>query len=135
MVLFGAPGSAHVPEHAVRAVEMALAMQVRTADLARKWFDEGLEAPFRVRVGINTGPASVGSFGSAGRMDYTAIGNQVNLAARIQTQCPPGSVLISHSTWGLVKDHTDCTAMGEIAVKGIHYPVKVYEVRPKRSHG
>lgn len=131
MVLFGAPGPPHVPEHAVRAVEMALAMQARTESLAAKWFSEGLETPFRVRVGINTGPASVGNFGSAGRMDYTAIGNQVNLAARIQTHCRAGSVLISHSTWGLVKDHVECTEAGDISVKGIHYPVKVYEVRPK----
>ena len=135
MILFGAPGPPHVPEHAVSAVKMALAMQARAAELASKWFNEGVETPFRVRMGINTGPASVGSFGSTGRMDYTAIGNQVNLAARIQTHCTPGSVLISHSTWGLVKDQVDCTEIGDVRVKGLHYPVKVYEVRPKGFAG
>ena len=133
MVLFGAPGPAHTREHAVRAVEMALAMQARTAELAGTWLDVGLQAPLRVRMGINTGPASVGNFGSAGRMDFTAIGNQVNLAARVQSHCPPGSVLITHSTWALVKDRIACAPAGDMTVKGIHYPVRVYEVRSAQA--
>jgi class 3 adenylate cyclase len=129
MILFGAPGALHEPALAVRAVEMALAMQERTAELAQKWFDEGTESPFRARIGINTGPASVGNFGSAGRMDYTAIGKQVNVAARVQSHCPAGSVLVTHATWALVKDRFDCVALANVTVKGIHHPIRVYEVR------
>jgi class 3 adenylate cyclase len=129
MVLFGAPGDLHRPEHTMRAVEMALAMQARTAELAKKWFDEGVEVPFRARIGINTGPASVGNFGSTGRMDYTAIGKQVNVAARVQAHCPAGAVLVTHSTWALVKERFDCAPLGDVTVKGIHHPIRVYEVR------
>jgi adenylate cyclase len=83
MVLFGAPMETTQKEDAVRAVRMALAMQARLRDLGHKWWNEGIQAPFRARMGINTGLASVGNFGSTARMDYTAIGNQVNLAARV----------------------------------------------------
>lgn len=128
LLFFGAPGATDDKDHALRAVEMALAMQERMAELSRKWFEEGIQTPFQVRIGVNTGSATVGSFGSQGRMDYTAIGNQVNLAARLQTSCEPGRILVSHSTWALVKDRVPCVEKGELQVKGIHYPVKVYEV-------
>ncbi|MBI4612565.1 MAG: adenylate/guanylate cyclase domain-containing protein [Planctomycetes bacterium] len=128
LLFFGAPSATDDRDHALRAVEMALSMQARMAELSRKWFEEGIQTPFQVRIGVNTGSATVGSFGSQGRMDYTAIGNQVNLAARLQTSCEPGRILVSHSTWALVKDRFPCTEKGELQVKGIHYPVKVYEV-------
>jgi hypothetical protein len=55
-------------------------------------------------------------------------GIQTNLTARIQDRCEPGRVLISHTTWALVHDEIPCKARGEIEVKGLHYPIKVYEV-------
>jgi len=81
-----------------------------------------------VRIGINTGVASVGTFGAKGRLDYTAIGRQVNLAARLQAVCTPGRILLSHSTWLLVHPSIQCVPHGEIEVKGIHHPVQIYEV-------
>jgi adenylate cyclase len=128
MILFGAHEATNDREQALSAVRMALAMQARMDELQEKWFQEGIQTPFRIRVGINTGTASVGNYGSAGRMTYSAIGNQTNLAARIQSDCEPGKVLISHSTWALVKDEFACMDKGEIEVKGLHYPVRVYEV-------
>lgn len=128
MIFFGAPEFTDDKDHALRAVRMAVAMQQRMEELRRKWFDEGIQAPFKIRMGINTGTASVGNFGSEGRKDYTAIGTQVNLASRIQSFCEPGKILLSHSTWALVKDEIACRERGEVHVKGIHYPVKVYEV-------
>jgi class 3 adenylate cyclase len=107
---------------------MALEMQQSMEVLQAKWQRQGFEYPFRIRVGINTGHASIGNFGSSERMDYTAIGRQVNLAARLQTHCEPGRVLISHSTWVLVQDDVACTPKGEIQVKGFHQPIRVYEV-------
>jgi adenylate cyclase len=128
MIFFGAPLATHDRDHALRAVRMALEMQGRLDELRAKWLGEGIEEPFQVRIGINTGVASVGNFGSRGRVDYTAIGRQVNLAARLQVNCDPGKILISHSTWSLVHDEIACVAKGEIQVKGFHQPVKVYEV-------
>jgi class 3 adenylate cyclase len=98
------------------------------SELGAKWFTAGIQTPFRIRIGINTGAASVGDFGSAGRITYSAIGNQTNLTARIQAACEPGRILISHSTWALVKDHIQCKERGEISVAGLHYPIRVYEV-------
>jgi len=128
MSFFGAPDSTNDRDHALRAVRMALAMQRRMVDLRAKWYEGGIQTPFHIRIGINTGVSSVGDFGSEGRTTYSAIGNQTNLAARIQDRCTPGGVLISHPTWGLVKDEIPCKEHGEIEVKGIHYPVRVYEV-------
>jgi class 3 adenylate cyclase len=128
MIFFGAPDATSDQDHAMRAVRMSLAMQQRMTELGRKWFDDGIQTPFRIRIGINTGVASIGDFGSEGRTTYSAIGNQTNLTARIQDHCEPGKVLISHTTWALVKDEIACLDRGEIEVKGIHYPVRVYEV-------
>ena len=107
---------------------MSLAMQQRMSELGEKWFAEGIQTPFRIRIGINTGVASVGDFGSEGRTTYSAIGNQTNLTARIQAHCEPRKVLMSHTTWALVKDQISSEERGEIDVKGLHYPVRVYEV-------
>ena len=128
MVFFGAPLGPHEPDHAVRAVRMAMAMQARMDDLRARWRARGIEEPFDIRIGINTGVANVGAFGARGRMDYTAIGRQVNLAARLQVASAPGRILLSHATWALVKDAVHCVPKGEIEVKGFHAPVRVYEV-------
>jgi class 3 adenylate cyclase len=133
MIFFGAPDATNDRDHALRAVRMATAMQQRMSELGKKWFANGIQAPFRIRIGINTGTASVGDFGSDGRITYSAIGNQTNLAARIQAACEPGKVLISHTTWALVKDQIPCQERGEIRVEGLHYPVRVYEVAWKPS--
>jgi class 3 adenylate cyclase len=109
-------------------VEMALEMQGEIAALGSRWAAAGFDQVFRVRMGINTGVASVGNFGSKGRVDYTAIGRQVNLAARLQASCEPGRILISHSTWLLVRDDIECTPREEITVKGARNPVRTYEV-------
>jgi class 3 adenylate cyclase len=114
---------------------MAQEMQSRVADLQTKWRRAGIERPFEVRIGVNTGVASVGTFGARQRMDYTAIGRQVNLASRLQVACAPGRILLSQPTWLLVQDVVHCVPKGEIEVKGIHHPVTVYEVdEPFSSH-
>jgi class 3 adenylate cyclase len=129
MIFFGAPESTDDRDHAVRCVRMALAMQRRMRELQARWFDAGVEEPFEIRIGINTGMVSVGDFGSAGRIAYSAMGNQTNLTARIQAACTSGRILISHATWALVHDAFPCVEHGTIEVKGLHYPVRVYEVR------
>jgi class 3 adenylate cyclase len=130
MIFFGAPTATDDRDHALRAVRMAMAMQGRMEELRRRYGQRGSVEPFQIRMGINTGVASVGTFGARGRMDYTAIGRQVNLAARLQVNCEPDRILISHATWVLVHDEIECIPKGEIHVKGIRDPVLVYEVSP-----
>jgi class 3 adenylate cyclase len=133
MIFFGAPTATDDIDHALRATRMAIAMQERMGILRERWRARGFDSPFEIRVGINTGQVSLGSFGCPGRMDYTAIGRQVNLAARLESHCEPGRILISHPTWVLIQDHIDCRSKGDILVKGIHNPVKVYEVLGERE--
>jgi adenylate cyclase len=128
LIYFGAPTATDDKDHAVRAIRMGLEMQARVRELSAKWQDEILEHPFEIRIGVNTGHASVGNFGSAGRMAYMAVGRPINLAARLQTHCTPGRILMSHATWLLVRDRFPCEEKGEITVKGTHFPVKVYEL-------
>jgi class 3 adenylate cyclase len=128
MAFFGAPMPGTVRDDAIAAVHMALEMQVRMAGLHERWRRRGLDWRCQMRVGINTGLATVGNFGSMGRRDYTAIGRQVNLAARLQAVCEGGKILIGHSTWAHVRDTVECRARGELHVKGFHAPVLVYEV-------
>ena len=128
MIFFGAPVATHDKDHALRAVRMAMAMQERMTELHRRWEKRGVTEPFQIRMGINTGIASVGNFGTPGRMDYTAIGRQVNLAARLQVNCDPGKIFISHATWVLVRDEILCEPRGEIQMRGIRDAVKTYEV-------
>lgn len=130
MIFFGAPVSVGAQEDALRAVRMSVAMQQRMRELQTQWFNEGVQMPFRIRIGINTGVANVGSFGSEGRKDYTAIGNQVNVAARLQAACPSGKVLLSHTTWALVREEFVLVDAGEMSVKGVHYPVQTYVIEP-----
>lgn len=128
MIFFGAPAYMPDRDQAVNAVRMASAMVKRMEFLREKWFNEGMQFPFETRIGINTGIANVGNFGSRERLDYTAIGKQVNLAARLESACEPGRILISHPTWALIKEEIGTTPKGEISVKGIHHPIKVYDV-------
>jgi class 3 adenylate cyclase len=128
MIFFGAPEARIDREQALHAVRMAIEMQRRLSELRQQWRLQGMEKPFRVRMGINTGQATVGAFGSETRLEYTAIGRQVNLAARLQAQCEPDGILLSQSTWALIQEEIPCRLRGEIALKGFHQPVPVYEV-------
>jgi adenylate cyclase len=92
--------------------------------MARKRFRE----PLQMRIGINTGYCNVGNFGSEDRMDYTIIGAEVNLAARIQAAAGPRGILISYPTWVLVRDIVRAEERGNIASKGIRREVRVFTV-------
>ena len=126
MAMFGAPDEMTPENQALNAVRAAQAMQARLPLLNEQWLKLGIGEPLQIRIGINTGVLSVGSFGSEGRMTYTAIGLQTNIAARIQSHCEPGGILLSDASWHLVKDLIDCTPKGEVECKGVHFPVKVY---------
>ena len=128
MMFFGDPESRGVRQDALACVRMAIAMQQRMAELQTEWLDQGLERPFRMRIGINTGYCTVGNFGSDERMDYTIIGNEVNLAARLQAHAAPAGILLAHETHALVKNEIKAEQQEAIRLKGLRDPVQVYKV-------
>jgi predicted ATPase/class 3 adenylate cyclase len=131
MALFGAP-LAH-EDHARRGVLAALALQrtLNEADLGKPY---GVECAFR--MGLNSGLVVVGSIGDNLRMDYSAVGDTTNLAARLQQHAEPGDILVSDSTTRLVQGYVRLEALAPVEVKGKTEPVPVYTVigaLPRRS--
>ena len=127
LAFFGAPQSHdNDPERAVRT---ALEMRELLGELENNWI-ERTQTPLRIGIAINTGPAMVGNIGSERRMDYTVIGDAVNLASRIQdlTKEYGVSILISDSTYTHVKDMCRVRALGTVEVRGRMQPVDLYEV-------
>ena len=127
-MFFGDPETKGSEEDARACVRMAVAMQRQMVELQQEWRASGFEQPFEMRVGINTGYCNVGNFGSDDRMDYTIIGAEVNLAARIEAAADPGGILISHPTYALVRDIVRAEERGSIAAKGIRREVRVFAV-------
>ena len=128
LMFFGDPETKGVEEDARACVRMAVAMQRQMVELQQEWRASGFEQPFQMRIGINTGYCNVGNFGSEDRMDYTIIGAEVNLAARIQAAADPRGILISYPTWALVRDIVRAEERGSIAAKGIRREVRVFAV-------
>lgn len=129
VAFFGAPYSRGVKEDAVACVKMAIEMRQRMETLRDVWARKGISAPFHVRMGINTGYCTVGNFGSQDRMDYTVIGTQVNLAARLEQKAKTDQILISQQTYLLVQDLISCLKVGDMEFKGIGFSVPTYQVQ------
>ncbi|HEX9852587.1 MAG TPA: PAS-domain containing protein [Woeseiaceae bacterium] len=128
LLFFGDPETRGIKDDAKACVRMAIAMQRRMRQLEQEWRDRGLERPFRIRMGISTGFCTVGNFGSQDRMDYTIIGNEVNLAARLESAAEPGSILLAHETNALVQDVVLTEEQPPITVKGFLRPVNTFKV-------
>jgi class 3 adenylate cyclase len=128
VAFFGDPETRGVKEDARSCVNMAIAMQRRMRELRSEWLEMGLERPFELRVGINTGFCTVGNFGSEARMDYTIIGNEVNLAARLEALAEVGGILVAHETHSLVKDKVLAEEGATVTVKGSDKPIRTYSV-------
>ena len=128
LIFFGDPETRGDAEDAKACLRMAIEMQQRIAGLNAKWRNAGIEQPFRVRMGINTGYCNVGNFGSADRMDYTIIGAEANLAARLQSIAEPGHIVVSYETYALVRDIVVAQALPPITMKGISREVVPYAV-------
>ena len=135
MIFFGDPESKGEQNDATACVNMAIEMQRRMQTLQQEWRDRGTENPFQLRIGINTGYCTVGNFGSADRMDYTIIGNEVNLAARLQSVANLGEILVAHETYALVKDTLFAEERPPVTVKGFSKPVRNYKVIDKTQNG
>ncbi|MBF0134289.1 MAG: adenylate/guanylate cyclase domain-containing protein [Magnetococcales bacterium] len=128
LIFFGDPESRGVQEDAQACVRMALEMQRHMADLRTKWSEMGYARPFHMRVGINTGYCNVGNFGSNERMDYTIIGGEVNLAARLEGVSDADGITLSYETYALVKDLVVVERGEPLTVKGIHRQITPYKV-------
>jgi class 3 adenylate cyclase/tetratricopeptide (TPR) repeat protein len=125
MALFGAP-LAH-EDHAQRAVHAALDIQHALHDYREQLGrDRGID--FRMRIGLNTGLVVVGAIGDNLRMDYTAVGDTTNLAARMQQLAQPGQIVIAEPTHRLVHDYFDARSLGSVTVKNRQEPVGAWEV-------
>ena len=129
LVFFGDPETKGVQQDAINCVDMAIAMQSKMRELRNKWGTKfGLREPLSIRCGIATGYCTVGNFGSEDRLDYTVIGSQVNLAARLEAIAKPGSILISFDTHSQVSSEIQCAELNKVSVKGIREEVRTFEV-------
>ena len=128
MIFFGDPASKGEKADAVNCVRMAMEMVDQLAEVRAIWKDKGLALPLNARMGIHTGICTVGNFGSENRLDYTVIGNGVNLASRLESNAKPNSILISEDTYLHVRSEINCSKNNTIKVKGVSYPVQTYKV-------
>ena len=125
MAIFNAPLS--LDDHAFKTIMAALDMKTGSAELQARIFREyGITLEFG--IGINTGNAIIGNIGTTFRMDYTAIGDTVNTAARLESNAKPGEILISAKTYEFVKDRINAVFYDEIILKGKDQPFAVYKV-------
>ncbi len=128
VAFFGDPATHGPVEDARACVRMALEMQDRLDALEAQWRANGVEHPFRARMGINTGYCNVGNFGSETRMDYTIIGAEANLAARLESIADPGGIVMSYETYALVQDMVRAVPLEPQHFKGISREIIPYRV-------
>ncbi len=124
MVLVNAPVARDDAAH--HGVRLAIEMQVAVQSLANRWYARGYGMGFG--VGIAMGPATVGTVGYDGRLDYTAIGNVVNLASRLCDSADDAQILVDAAIAEKVKDSVAIVSLGKRIIKGYDHPVRVFAV-------
>lgn len=124
---FGYPKSNDVRGDAVACVAMALDMQQQMHLLSNQWQMMGID-DVHIRIGINTGCCHVGNYGSKDRMSFTVIGREVNFAARLEAAAQPKEILISQSTYDLVKHKFHCQKAGSLKIAGFQDTLPCYRV-------
>ena len=125
MAVFGAP--VPISHHADCALAAAHAMHRAQAELNRRWEAEGRE-PFGLGIGLSTGPVAAALLGSEERLEYTVIGDTVNLSQRLQQWAEPGETVVSEVTWEALGTKPDAEALQPAAVKGRAALVRAYKV-------
>lgn len=128
MVFFGDGQSRGAKHDAMAAVSMAIEMRKHMRTLRQRWQAMGIHKRLEIRMGLNTGYCTVGTFGAESRLDYTVIGREVNLASRLESAAGPDEILVSAETYTLVKDEIMGRDKGHIQVKGFARPVSIYQV-------
>jgi Adenylate cyclase, family 3 (some proteins contain HAMP domain) len=133
MAFFGAPLPA--PDHAERAVRAAIAMFQALAKWNRRRALDGLE-PVEIRIGINSGPVVVGDIGSEKRVDYTVLGNAVNIAARLEeVVAGPGQIILGEATHDAVAGLFPTEHTGNVRLKGLSREIAAYRLRVEEISG
>jgi adenylate cyclase len=125
MAVFGAPIPHH--DHALRAVKTALTLRDRFEAFNAHRAQRGLET-IGAGIGVSVGEVVAGTVGTEDRMEYTVIGDSVNLAARLESNAKAGQILISQRTWELVRDQVEARPLGPVRVKGKEEEVEVHEL-------
>ena len=125
MVLFNAPVA--IPDHEYVAVKTALEMRSRLRQILPVWRERGIP-DFQVGIGVNSGEAVVGSIGTSARMEYTAIGDTVNIASRLCGIAKPNQILISENVYEQVKDRFRTGMLGATQLKGKTQSTLVHEI-------
>ena len=125
MVFFGDPDDQ--PDHAVEPCVPPFAMQQEVQKLSAQLAQEGAGG-FQIRIGISTGVVMVGNMGSPRRLSYTVLGGDVNLAQRLESNAPPGGILISDRTHALLPASIRTVSAGSIPIKGMAKDISVHEV-------
>ena len=134
MIFFGDPKTEGDVQDAKNCVDMAIEMQMRIIALQpfiRKEFSFPVD--LKIRIGVNTGFCNVGNFGSASRLDYTAIGRAINVASRLEAEAESGEVLVSENTKILLEDFFGFSTERVIHPKGVPHPVNCYSVAHEKS--
>jgi adenylate cyclase len=126
MAFFGAPVAQ--PDHAVRGVRAAVEIQAGLAAWNARRAAEGLPG-FKARVALNSGPVVVGDIGSARRVDYTVLGNTVNVASRLDGVAPPDEIVIGPETHRVLGGAFPTEPLGELQLKGLQQKIQAYRVR------
>ena len=124
--LFGAPIA--LEDGPQRAIRSAMDMHKELTKFSEKITKEQDISPLRMRIGINTGPVVMGTIGNSLRVDFTAIGDTVNLASRIEGIAEPGTVYVTNETFKQAEHYFRFEALGRKKVKGIDTPIHVYQV-------
>ena len=134
MAFWGAP--LHDDDHAVHACEAGLACQEKVAELNRKWADEG-KCAFVTRIGISSGETLVGNVGSTERMNYTVMGDNVNVASRLEAanKLYGTRIIVSRATYEAASQKFLFRPLGLIAVKGKSEGQAIYELVGRRTEG
>jgi adenylate cyclase len=135
MVLFGAPTRVDESTQALSAVRAAFDMRERVEALSAAMRARGIPADLRVRVGVNTGHCTVGVFGSDVLRAYKAVGFEVNVAARLQSDAEPGIPLVGFRTYALVKDRVRAEQREPLSIKGAARPVEAWNILELRNDG
>ena len=135
MVLFGAPARVDESTQALAAVRAAFDMRERVEALSAATRARGIPADLKVRVGVNTGHCTVGVFGSDVLRAYKAVGFEVNVAARLQSDAEPGIPLVGFRTYALVKDRVRAEQREPLSVKGAARPVEAWNILELRDDG
>jgi len=130
MALFGAPIA--YDDHIRPACHAALQVQKRMKEFHRK-IVKRYDVTFKLRIGIHTGPVVVGAIGDNLRLDYTAVGDTTNLAARLESMAEPGTILVSKRVFQNAKNHFLFDNVGQRIVKGKKEPVEVFLLVRERA--